>query len=66
MAFPTPKALRENDFMRRQTVRRGKTRKTKLTDAGHWQQEYKVPNAIQETLEPKWRGMGGKNEFTCI
>ena len=62
VAFPTPRALRENDFMRRQTMRRGKTRKTKLTEKGHWIQEYKVPLATQEKFEPRWRAMAGKSE----
>lgn len=63
MNFQTPKAVRDREFMRRQTVRRGLTRKVKLSGDGHWIQEYAVPAAVSSAIEPKYVAMGGKNEF---
>lgn len=63
--MPKPRFQRENDFMRRQTQRRGGTkREVKLTKEGHWQQEYPIPQFVQDNIEPQWKAMGAKNEFS--
>ena len=41
-------------WRRRQTIKRGVTRKVKLT-RGNFITEYPVPTAVHNAIEPKWK-----------
>ena len=41
-------------WQRRQTIKRGLTRKVKLVQ-GHFINEYPVPTPVLNAIEPKWR-----------
>ncbi|KAJ6614281.1 glycosyltransferase family 2 protein [Mycena sp. CBHHK59/15] len=45
----------DSAWRRRQTIKRGVTRKVKLTN-GNFIAEYPVPTAIHSAVEPQWRG----------
>jgi chitin synthase len=49
-------------WRRRQTIKRGVTRKVKLT-GGNFIAEYAVPTAIRNAVEPKWAATN-TTEFT--
>ncbi|KAI3597856.1 chitin synthase [Moniliophthora roreri] len=54
----------ESAWIRRQTIKRGVTRKVKLTQ-GNFIAEYPVPTPILNAVEPKYlNGTGGKTEFS--
>lgn len=49
-------------WRRRQTIKRGVTRKVKLT-GGNFIAEYPVPTAVRNAVEPKWAATN-TTEFT--
>ena len=49
-------------WRRRQTIKRGVTRKVKLT-SGNFIAEYAVPTAVRNAVEPKWAATN-TTEFT--
>ena len=44
----------ESQWRRRQTIKRGKTRRVKLTK-GNFITEYAVPSPVFSAIEPKWQ-----------
>ncbi|KAI0729316.1 glycosyltransferase family 2 protein [Fomitopsis betulina] len=53
----------ESQWRRRQTIKRGVTRKVKLTK-GNFIAEYPVPSPVYSAIEPKWLGMSKSTEFS--
>ncbi|KZT72530.1 glycosyltransferase family 2 protein [Daedalea quercina L-15889] len=53
----------ESSWRRRQTIKRGVTRKVKLTK-GNFIAEYPVPSPVYSAIEPKWLGMSKSTEFS--
>ena len=53
----------ESAWRRRQTIKRGVTRKVKLTK-GNFIAEYPVPSPVYSAIEPKWLGMSKSTEFS--
>ena len=53
----------ESGWRRRQTIKRGVTRKVKLTK-GNFIAEYPVPSPVYSAIEPKWLGMSKSTEFS--
>jgi chitin synthase len=51
-------------WRRRQTIKRGVTKKVKLT-RGNFITEYAVPTAIHSAIEAKWKG-NNTTEFSCV
>jgi chitin synthase len=49
----------------RQTIKRGKTRKVKLT-RGNFISEYPVPTPVSNAIEPKWKGASPNTEFSHV
>ncbi|KAF8322251.1 glycosyltransferase family 2 protein [Clavulina sp. PMI_390] len=68
-AYGDPYALRggvessDAAWARRQTIRRGKTQRIKLTN-GNFINEYPVPEPVWSAVEQKWRGATPGTEFT--
>jgi len=52
----------ESNWRRRQTIKRGVTRKVKLTN-GNFISEYPVPTPVFSAIEQKWSNTG-TTEFT--
>ncbi|KIM33668.1 glycosyltransferase family 2 protein [Serendipita vermifera MAFF 305830] len=67
MGMPSPRitnaSLANNSWRNRQTIKRGKTRKVKLT-RGNFINEYPVPTAVSNAIEAKWKGATASKEFT--
>jgi len=61
---PPSVASTEGAWRRRQTIKRGVTRKVKLT-GGNLITEYPVPTAIRNAVEPKWAATN-TSEFTYV
>ena len=55
----------ESSWRRRQTIKRGVTRKVKLTK-GNFIAEYPVPSPVYSAIEPKWLGMSKSTEFSWV
>ena len=66
-SFNRPASLHSNNtetnWRRRQTIKRGVTRKVKLT-SGHFIAEYPVPTAVKNAVEPKWANATNTTEFS--
>jgi len=54
----------DNAWRRRQTIKRGVTRKVKLTH-GNFVAEYPVPTPVFSAIESQWSGTN-TTEFTCV
>jgi chitin synthase len=52
-----------SSWRNRQTIKRGKTKKVKLT-RGNFINEYAVPTPVSNAIEPKWKGSSPNTEFT--
>ncbi|CCA69341.1 related to chitin synthase [Serendipita indica DSM 11827] len=64
MPSPTTTAASVNASWRnRQTIKRGKTKKVKLT-RGNFITEYPVPTPVSNAIEAKWKGATTSTEFT--
>ncbi|KAG9055104.1 Chitin synthase, class 2 [Serendipita sp. 407] len=50
-------------WRKRQTIKRGKTKKVKLTN-GNFVSEYAVPTAVLDAIEAKWKNATTTKEFT--
>ena len=55
----------EAQWRRRQTIKRGVTRKVALT-SGNFIAEYTVPTAVYNAIEPKWKEGSKTTEFSCV
>jgi Chitin synthase N-terminal len=61
---PTPSlASTEANWRKRQTIKRGKTKKVKLT-SGNFINEYLVPTPVSNAIEAKWKGATKTTEFS--
>ncbi|CAE6360610.1 unnamed protein product [Rhizoctonia solani] len=58
----TPSARQDEQWRRRQTIKRGKTKRVKL-QGGNFIADYAVPTAVAKAVEPKYQNINS-NEFT--
>lgn len=55
----------ESSWRRRQTIKRGVTRRVKLTQ-GNFITEYQVPGPVYSAIESKWTGGTRTTEFSYV